>query len=318
MQMLPLSTLLTGVTLSFACGATTAWFFHATDQSSDQMAGTAPVAIRQSASQPAGMHQFAAIWSQTGTTDSATETTSPAPQALIKPPAATEEQKLLELAQSGPAALTKLIQRYGTENNPHTKDVLKSVLASVQKPEVFALSAHLATSTDAARRREGFELLQHAATEPAGVRNMVKQALAHEQSAEVLVQALAALKPAVVEPAESGAIVSQLDGLTQHADPTVRSQSVLQLAQWDNTGTAVARVSQALADPALEVRAAAVSALAQSGMRSDQVKAALLSMINNANENRDLKDSALQALERFALNREEYAHYVQARSRTGL
>ncbi len=283
------------------------------------MTGTASVASRQSASQPTGMNQFAAIWSQTGpATESAPAIQSAAPYALIKSTATTEEQKLLELAQSGPAALSRLIQRYGTENNLHAKDMLKSVLSSVQKPEVFALSAQLATSTDAARRREGFELLQHASTEPAGVRNMVKQALAHEQSPEVLVQALVALKSAVVEPAESGAIVSQLDGLTQHADPTVRSQSVLQLAQWDKSGSAVARVSQALADPALEVRTAAVSALAQSGMRSDQVKAALLSMINNANENRDLKDSALQALERFALSREEYAHYVQARSRTGL
>ncbi len=317
MQTLPLSTLLTGVVLSFASGAGTAWFFHASEPASDQHSASAPAAAQPATGRPADMSQFAALWSQTGpsTHDMSSR---PGTQASMKPATPGEEQKLLNMVHSDPAVLAKLIQRYGSESNPQTKEILKSVLSSVQAPEVLALSTRLATSGNAAQRSEGFELLQHAPNASPEVRSIIKQALASEQSPTVLVQALAALKPAVVEPMESNAIVVQLQGLAQHADPAVRSQSMLQLAQWDKNGASTERLAQALSDPAGEVREAAVSALAQSGVRSDTAKTALLGILNNVYESKEMKSSALQALERFPLNREEYASYARARSQIGL
>jgi hypothetical protein len=38
-----------------------------------------------------------------------------------------------------------------------------------------------------------------------------------------------------------------------------------------------------------------------------------MGMVNNAEESKDLRGSALQALERFSLSKEEYASFAQAR-----
>jgi HEAT repeat protein len=88
----------------------------------------------------------------------------------------------------------------------------------------------------------------------------------------------------------------------------------MQLGQWDKKGEGEDRLSQALTDRALEVRQAAIFAIAQTGVRSDAVKAALMGLINNPQESKDVRGSALQALERFSLSKDEYASFAQARA----
>ncbi|HJV95931.1 MAG TPA: HEAT repeat domain-containing protein, partial [Albitalea sp.] len=224
------------------------------------------------------------------------------------------ESLLRSQAEADPAVLRGLMQRYPGERDAAAKSRIRSVLASINKPEVIGFATQLAASGDPATRREGLEMLQHLAPDSPEVRKVVRNALATEQSPDILVAALGALGPAAAPSAESDGIVTQLRTLAQHADPTVRSQSVLQLAQWDKSGSAQATLSQALADPSAEVRQAAVFALAQSNIRSDSAKAALLAIAGNANESRPLRGSALQALERFEMSKEEHAVYSQARS----
>lgn len=267
---------------------------------------------------PANSNQLADLWNKTGT-----EQAAPTPQfnfdtAQLPGPNSLDEHKLREMAQSDPSFLRNLIQRYESERKPEYKEAIKSVLSTIQKPEVLAFFARMAASNDPAQRREGFSMLQQMAPDSPEMRTVVRQALTSEQNPEVLAQAVAALQPAVVEPAESEAIIAQLRSLTQHPDPTVRTQSVLQLAQWDKNGTAQDRLVQAMHDAAPEVRQAAVFAAVQSGSRSDTLKAALLAVINSPTEARDIKGSALQALERFSLTKEEYASYTQVKSQIGL
>ncbi len=94
----------------------------------------------------------------------------------------------------------------------------------------------------------------------------------------------------------------------------MRSLSLLQLAQWDKVGASHQLWTQALADAAPQVRQAAVFAMAQSGTRSDEAKSALLDVAHNANESREVRGSALQALEGFTLSSEEAAKFNQVRS----
>jgi hypothetical protein len=65
------------------------------------------------------------------------------------------------------------------------------------------------------------------------------------------------------------------------------------------------------------VREAAVFAIAQSGVRSDAARPGLLAVAQNAAESREIRDSALQALERFPLTREEYSSLDRLRTRSG-
>lgn len=314
---------LAGVGVSFAVGFGMAWYIKTPE--------TAPPAVATPTQapplgRPANLNQFADVWARS---DQAPASPVPtlsknatvdelwakalAPQDQQEPGYVAED-RLRKLAQTDPVALRSLLQRYGSAQTPQARELLKSVLSTVQKPEVVSFSIRLATSSNIAERKYGFEMLQNVAPDSPEIRSLVKRTLATEQSPEVLVQALGALRSVAVEPDESDLIVAQLKSLSQHADPAVRSQSIMQLGQWDKKGEGEDRLLQALADHALEVRHAAIFAIAQTGARSDTVKAALMGLINNTQENKDVRGSALQALERFSLSKEEYASFAQARA----
>jgi len=236
------------------------------------------------------------------------------------------QDSLRKLAQDNPDVMKRLLSRYAKESDIFAKELILSLLSTIEKPEVLDFSKRLATSADAAQRKDGLALLGSLSTDSQEVHAIIRQSLANEHNPGLIVQALAALKPPAVgeqsaaktpsaaEVAESAAVVAQLQGLTKNADPLVRSQSLLQLAQWDKAGNSLDHWSQALTDQAAQVRQAAVFAIAQSGTQSDGAKTALLNVVNNVNESRDVRGSALQALERFALSRDEAANFSQFRS----
>ncbi len=236
------------------------------------------------------------------------------------------EDKLRKLVQSDPDALDRLVRRYGKETNAAAKALALSLLATVEGPEVLALSKQLASSADAQERKDGLELLRNRSTDSQEVRDILRETLTSERDPALLVQALAALQPpelneqnagkplSAATAAEAAATVTQLQGLAANADPTVRSQSLLQLAQWDKTGGSVAQWTQALTDPTPQVRLAGVFAIAQSGTQADSAKQALIQVVNNVNESKDVRGSAVQVLEGFTLSKAEAASYSQFRS----
>lgn len=224
------------------------------------------------------------------------------------------EDRLRRMAQTNPVALRKLLQRYETDRSPQARELLKSILSTVQTPEVVAFAVRLAGSSNTVERKYGFELLDSLSPDSAEARGMIKQALATEQSPEVLVQALLALKPGASEPEEADQMVSQLKALAQHGDAAVRRHSIMQLGQWDKKGEGADVLAQALSDRATEVRQAAIFAIAQNGARSDSIKASLMAIVMNTQETRDIRGSALQAVERFSLTKEEYASFAKAKA----
>jgi hypothetical protein len=311
MSKFSLPVLLTCTAFSFAGGFGIAWQMYGSERAPD--VAIAAGAAAASDQQATGVNQNP--WSK-GSAVTPGGQYSAISQPSARDNSTVDEEKLRQLAQSDPTVLRNLIQSYDSEPDQGKRETLKAIISSVDKPEVLAFMTRLATSNDVGRRQEGFALLQNAPDSPQ-VRSVLKQALANEQTPAVLVQAILALKPAAVDPAEADAIVGQLRGLTQHADPAVRSQSMLQLGQWDKNGVGQDRYAQGLSDPAPQVRQAAIFAIAQSGVRSDSVKAGLIGVINSPNESREVKGSALQALERFSLSKEEFTSFSQARAHLG-
>ncbi|HCY64142.1 MAG TPA: hypothetical protein DHV59_15240 [Oxalobacteraceae bacterium] len=231
-------------------------------------------------------------------------------------------QTLRKLAQQDPAVMQQLMQNYDKEFNSQTRQLIVSLLSGIEKPEVLAFSRRLAASSDMAQRRDGFNMLQNLSGDVPETHPVILQALAGDKSPDVIMLALAALKPPAsaednsspAQARDDAAIVAQLQELTGDADPDIRLQSILQLAQWDKADSSQQQWSRALADPSPQVRQAAVTAVAQSGTQSDAVKAALIGMANNQGESRDVRGNALQVLERFTLNQEETANVSQLRS----
>jgi HEAT repeat protein len=128
----------------------------------------------------------------------------------------------------------------------------------------------------------------------------------------MLSRAIAVLQPAAVDPSENAAVVKELQNFIKHDDTAVRAQAIGTLAAWDKTGESAATLRQALGDPSEEVRWAAITAIAENRIRSDTLKSALINIANNANESPNIRLTAANALERFALAKEEYANVIQS------
>lgn len=216
--------------------------------------------------------------------------------------------------ENDPAALQDVIRRYANERDPQARAMLRGVLATINKPEMLVLAKTLLADTDAAKRKEGLELLQAMPGQGGEVRGAIRQLLATEQAPAVLVQALAALKPAAVDPVEARAIIVDLERFIRNPDAAVRRQGIFQLGMWARNGEAIDSLSAALFDQSPEVKQAAIFALGLSSVRPDSVKTALLNILANPAEARQTRDSALQALDRFQLTKEEEVLYRQVRS----
>lgn len=307
---------LASAAVSFALGFGMAWYLQAAD--------TQPLVA---AAAPPQVHTPARAASQGGAAWTWPTTSAPLPslagnasvnelwaRALLPADGYDAEDRLRKLAQTDPVALRSLLNRYSASQTQQERELLKSVLSTIQTPDVVAFSNRLAASSNAAERKFGFDMLQSVAPDSPETRSLVQRTLQTEQSPEVLVQALAALQSAAAEPEEGAMMVAQLQILTQHADPAVRSLAIQKLGQWDKQGEGAERLLQALSDRAPEVRQAAIFAISQAAVRSDGAKVTLIAMVNNPQESGDVRGSALQALERFSLSKEEYASVAQARS----
>lgn len=316
----PVATL-AGTGLGFVAGFSLAWYlFSSSPPQAAPTAGAGQAVI--ASSEPAGLNRFPGLWSS-----SPSEHLSPAKKESVEEiwaeaksapnsfQANTDTQdKLRAAAQADPVALRALIQRFEAERDPKARDLLKAVLSGIPSADVIALSSRLAVSGSASQRQDGFAMLKQLSQNSPEVRNLVRHALASEQSPAVLSEALAALTPTVVAAPEAAAIVDQLNQLSQHQDAYVRSQSILQLAQWDKTGGSEGRINSSLTDPSVEVRQAAVTAIAETASRSEDTKNALMQVLRNPNEAPQVKDGALFALQRFSLNKAEHDLYLQARA----
>ena len=321
-----------GIAASFVLGFGLAWFLRAPEPASAGSAVVAPVPAQAGAM---GGTAVRGGFGDPGTVPApalAASTRVPADvdalwtQALAPADGANggydAEDALRKLVQADPAARRKLIARYDSAQTPQAQRanaLLITILSTVPTPDVIFFANRLAGSGQPGERQAGFAMLHSLAPDTLETRALVRRTLAAEQSPAVLAQALATLQPGAHDPEEAGQMVAQLTSLAQHADPAVRSASIRQLGQWDKSGESEARLTQALADAVPEVRQAAIFAIAQTSVRSPGTKAALLALAGNPLEAREVRGSAMQVLERFALTREEYAAIapLQAQVRGG-
>ncbi|MES2316100.1 MAG: HEAT repeat domain-containing protein [Pseudomonadota bacterium] len=309
------SVFVSGLGMSFVLGFGLAWSIWAPGVD-------APVSVeaRSPAHPKAGLSQMATLWNA-AVAEQATAPKLTLDEIWARGKVAKDshqarmdlQEQLREKAQADPAALRSLIQRFDNERDPKARDMLKAVLSNIQSPDVLALSSRLAASGDPTQRRDAFDILKQLSSNSPEVRELLKHAMATEQAPAVLAQAIAALTPSIVAAGEADAIVDQLQTLARHSDPAVRSQSVLQLGQWDKSAQAESRLQQALADQSPEVRHAAVMAIGETGIRSDSMKTALFDIARSSRESVPVKDGALHALERFSLSKEEFVVFQQAR-----
>lgn len=233
-------------------------------------------------------------------------------------------EKLRNLAIEDAAVARWLLQSYDKAYNSRSRGLIISLLFEIETPEVLAFSKRLASSSNLEQQRDGFAMLQNLPRDLPEMRPIILQTLSGNHPPESVLMALAALRP----PTPSGSdlpqtdltsphaatVVTTLQKLTRNSAPEVRVESILQLAQWDQTGSSQAQWANALADLSPRVREAAVVAVTQSGAKSDLVKTALIGMAHNPKESNDVRVNALLVLGDFPLSPEETRDLGKLRS----
>lgn len=216
--------------------------------------------------------------------------------------------------QAQPYLRNQLMQRFGVESDFATKQLIINALTSTPTEDVINFSIQLSGSNDAEQQKSGLALLS-AMPPSTTTHQIVKNIVLQENDPDVLSQAISAMNPSMeIPPVETQATISQLGTLTQHGNASVRARSLEMLALWDKTGKNTEDIAlQAFNDTAPEVRRAAINATIMGQLHSDRLKKNLLGLLDNVNEEREMKIGALQALERFALNSDEYATYNRIR-----
>lgn len=224
----------------------------------------------------------------------------------------TDLESLRKRAQEDPAYLRELLRRFAAEQQADTRGALLAVLSGVPHAEVLRTGKALAGSADPRLRKAGLELLTAFPLSEPEVRQLLTGQLGSETDPAMLKQLLGMLTPSTMPTEDAAPVVERLSALSQHPDPGVRSQSVLQLAQWDRGGDSEAMLHRAILDAAPEVRRAAMAGMVSAHVRSDRLKDALLEIASNPQSSAADRGAAVFALQEFPLSRAEYGLYQQA------
>lgn len=247
-----------------------------------------------------------------GSPRSATALQAPPLAAAPAPGGAGDFDRAIRRAAQDPAQLRELLREYAFASELDRRGALLAVLQGVANDEVLEFGRQLAGNADPAVRGQGYALLRAFPLDRAQARAAVADGLRRETDPALLAELLAGLEPAVIADVDAAPLLERALALTRHPDPSVRASAVERSARWNRRDDSAALLERALLDPAPEVRAAAIAGIEASGARSPRLRDALLDLAGDAQAQAPLRRTAWFALQRFALEREEYALYRQA------
>lgn len=214
--------------------------------------------------------------------------------------------------QENSSYLRELMRQYALEKELDKRGALLAILQSMPNAEVKRFALQLAASSDPVTRREGLELLKAFSLGDAQVRDFLVGQIDQEHDPAMLKELVDMLTPTMVATEDAAPLVEQLVRLREHSDPEVRAASVLQSSQWDKGSDLENTLHQAMMDPDVRVRQAAIGGITSERVHTDRLKDMLLAIANDPQTSERERSAALFALEGFALNRFEYELYLQA------
>ena len=219
---------------------------------------------------------------------------TPLPQHIAPDTALLREPEL-----SATAKTLQLLRQLSTAGHEENLFRLKTLLGNADSPEGLPVAQALLRDADPAMRELGVDILTgRSLTDPA-VHRIVVQTLSNEVEPRVLVRLLNNLDAPIDAYGNDPAMTDSLHALLRHDNADVRSQTVLQLLQWDDYGTLEGYLYQALNDVSGEVRLSAATVISLIDTRSTTLKGALLALRDNPQESRDIHESVVAALSRI-------------------
>lgn len=220
---------------------------------------------------------------------------------------------LQDRARNDPQALREILRIYASENRTEFKTLLLTALFGNTAPAMVEASVKLIGSGDATRRKDGYALMSGQRVEVADVLPQIVRALQTETDAVVLREAIGVLRSSQLDAEQEQRVATALGRFSRHSDIALKAEALLPLALSDKAGTLAESALHAALGPdqPRQVRTAALSAIRESTVRSERLKALLLDAAGNADEPHDIRYSALLALQNFLLTPADIALFEQ-------
>lgn len=148
------------------------------------------------------------------------------------------------------------------------------------------------------------------------VRDAFLQALSAQQDLAAKARIFENITPAPLPPQERALFLKELEQLRRSPDPRVRADGLIRTAIWDRSETVADALREGLNDSDQDVVRAAATAVLTSNVRTQEIKDLLLILANDTEPDSQVHRNALEALDNFALDDDEYRIYRAARDRS--
>jgi hypothetical protein len=219
---------------------------------------------------------------------------------IVAPPGAEVPDpfsQALNLLKSSPADRADLMARYSRETNKLARARLGMLLMNLQNEDVIEFAANLTADGNPAKRAEGYALLRLNQEGSSSALEAILKAVQTEQDPYALAEAIASLMPGESpKPDEAAPIIDQMKLFSQHTSPQVRAESLIALSRWDRGGNTEDLIYNGLTDTNEPIREAALTVLAENGIRTDRVKTALMGVASDNKANPQTRWVAADAL----------------------
>ena len=222
------------------------------------------------------------------------------------------ESEFASMLDQMPTLIHPLLTIYQQMPDSETRDFFRSLLTLSGSGEIENRALEYLQSGHYSSRASWLELLRDNGVKQASTRKELFNLLPMLGSAQETRDALLAISPAVVSSAQRLEITSQLSNYVNHPDDIVRSAAVESLSKWaDNSHAHI--IAQALTDSSQRVRYTAISAAQYSGIQSNYIELMLLDIMNDTNEDWQLRMHAHNALSSFPLQGQSYDLFYEFR-----
>ena len=220
------------------------------------------------------------------------------------------EVEFINLIAESPDLVDHLLNVYQHMPDSDTRHLLRSLLTTTGSDQIQQSGLDYLSSGDTQFRAQWLELLRDAGINSSANRERLFHVLPGLSQTEEIRDAILSIVPKIVSPNERQQIFNHLNAYLNHADDIVRSAAINTLTKWADSGQTFI-IEQALDDASYRVRYSAISAAQYSGLRSGYIESKLLDIMNNSNEDLQLRIDAHHALSNYRLQGQNYDQYFQ-------
>ena len=217
-----------------------------------------------------------------------------------------EEFEQLELLLRNDKALRlELLEEFRLNANPERAKQLAALLGPHNDPEILQTASALVYSGDPISKTAGLDLLRRIQPRSTDARNIAIDLLSVETDPAFLVSTMNVLATPATSAGEGQRqlLADNLNNLSNHYDPRVRSHSLSLMGRWDkNSLTSRDSLTRGLSDTDPGVRSSAAYAIRNIQNPDDNMIDGLLNIAEDADTKKSTRYAALEALDKMSLS----------------